>query len=69
MPKRIRDPQLVATQLNIKIPFFLREELIEAAHQRRVSQSEIVRKALEMELAKELTDRTKRMTGEAGATK
>lgn len=54
--RRIKDPTQLPVQLNIRIPFYLREVLIEAAEERRVSQSDIVIEAIKKDLEPELRE-------------
>lgn len=52
---RITDPTQLPVQLNTKIPFWLREEVVELSEIHHISQAEIVRKGIETE-AKRLRD-------------
>lgn len=52
--ERQKDPELLPVQLNARIPFYLREIMIEAANKRRMSQGQFIQRALERELASEI---------------
>ncbi len=51
---REKDPTQLPVQLNARVPFWLREVLADASAERRVSQGEILRRALEVELRPEI---------------
>ena len=59
---RQTDPTQLPVQVNIKLPFWLREVLISAAADRRVSQAELCRRALERELDSEIRQALKQDT-------
>lgn len=59
---RIKDPTQLPVQLNVRIPFYLREALIEAAAQRRVSQSDLVIEAIKKDIAAELRQAAREAT-------
>ena len=54
MAERQTDPTQLPVQLNTRVPFYLREALVEASKTRRVPQTEILRDALVRELTQEI---------------
>lgn len=56
-PQRTKDPTQLPVQINLRIPFYLREALVDIAHSRNMSQSELVRDALTKALQPELSTR------------
>lgn len=63
------DPTEVPVQMNVRIPFFLREVLIAVAKERDISQNELVKLSIMKELAPELRELAVNTTRQAGATK
>jgi len=67
--ERETNPSLIPVQLNVKIPFQLREDMIRTAEVRGISQAELVRLAIEVSVAPEVARFTREQTKDAGATK
>jgi hypothetical protein len=72
MTYKRNDPDKIAVQLNIKVPFDFREMLTDQAEQRRMSLAALVREALdekyEVTYVRWQAQQTKAATKAAGAT-
>jgi predicted HicB family RNase H-like nuclease len=66
--KRQTDPRQLPVQLNVKVPWQLREELTDIATEQHISLNELVNKAIVKGLRPELAELARRATSEAGAT-
>lgn len=66
--KRVTNPENLPVQLNVKVPFWLREVLIAEARDNDSSQSEIVKEALETRLGSRILEDARARTKRAGAT-
>ena len=64
MPERITDPTKLPVQLNVNIPFYMREELHSIASKRGVSMNSLVMDALDAAYFADV----KAATRDAGAT-
>ena len=69
MKERQTDPTQISVQLNISVPWQLREDLIDIADKRGMSLAELVRGAISTGLMSELTEIGRKRTTAAGATK
>jgi predicted HicB family RNase H-like nuclease len=67
--KRQTDPRQLPVQLNVKVPWQLREDLTAIASEQQLSLNELVNKAIVKGLRNELSELFVRQTREAGSTK
>ena len=68
MPQRLRDPNKVPVQLNVKIPFEFREKLYAIAKRRKKSLNSLVYEALKHAYDPKVEE-VRQDTREAGSTK
>lgn len=68
MPERITDPRDVPVQLNIKVPWRMRERLHALAEEKRISFSQLVRDAID-DAYPEGPDEVRKETAAAGSTR
>jgi hypothetical protein len=66
MSDRITDPQQIKVQMNVMVPFWMREELRRIAKTRKVSLNSMLVGALDAEF---FQGETRKMTSKAGATR
>lgn len=66
--KREKDPTQLPVQMNIKIPWQLREDMTQIAKRRKVSLAQLTRDALMAGLRHDLTELGREKTRDAGAT-
>lgn len=67
--QRQKDPTLLPVQLNVKVTWQLREDMVAIAKRKGVSMAQLSRDAIVKGLRDELTELSRERTAEAGATK
>lgn len=66
--QREKDPTQLPVQMNIKIPWQLREDMTVIAKRHKVSLAQLTREALVRGLSRDLTELGREKTKDAGAT-